>query len=1149
MSSSSPKFVHLHLHSEYSLLDGAIRFDRLASFLPENGMDTVAVTDHGVLYGAMQFFEKMKKHGIKPILGMEAYLAYPSMHERKPKQRRYHLNLLVRNETGYRNLCKLSSLGFIDGFYYKPRIDRELLAKYCDGLLIGSACLQGEVASHLLSGRTDRAEEAVRFYQDLVGKENYFIELMDHGLEDEKKVLPQLVELAKKTDAILAATNDAHYLRDQDAKAHEVLLCLQTKRLLSDEKRMRFGTDEFYVKSPEEMQKLFNWIPEAVSNTVMLAEKCDFDMTAGEFLLPEFPLPDEAENMGGYLRDLTYEGILNRFGRKPNEPEKKRLDHELKIIEEMGFPGYFLIVSEIIRWAKARDIPVGPGRGSAAGSLVSYSIDITDVNPLEYDLSFERFLNPARKEMPDIDIDVCCERRGEIIEHIIEKYGRESVCQLITLNRMKNRSMVRDITRVMGKPPAEGDLIAKLVASAPDPDAPFSVVVSKVPELARMAREDKLIKELVEYCSVLDNLARHSGVHAAGVVIAPGNLIDLVPMCVAKEVLTTQFEKKDTEKTGLLKLDLLGLRNVTVLHHAEKMVRKKEPGFKISELPLDDAKTLKSIALGDTTGVFQLESSGMREALRKINVTTFDDIVATVAIYRPGSMDMIDLYADNKKGIESASKDFSINYLHHELEETLAPTYGVIIYQEQVMRVANRLAGMSMADADTLRRAMSRKDPEVMAEMRENFVDGAVSRDVARKTAGEVFDLIEKFAGYGFNKSHAVCYAAIAYQTAYMKEHYPQEYLAACLTSEIGNITKIPYLIDECSRLHVEVVPPSVNFSSVKFNVDSEDRIVYALSAIKNVGEGPAEAIVEARSDRGDFTNIYDLCLRVKEGTMNRKVLESLIYAGALDSFNGTRNQHLNCIDSVIDWSIDEHAHRKAGQMGLFGGGSDSLEVTDEPTLPNVPELDLDEKCRMEKELIGYYVSGHPLDRFRDEFSLFTDPIERASESKKKTIITGGRLVEIKTITTRNGEMAFALVEGRNGTGEIVIFSDTYIKHRDLLEPDRILVFEGEVSVRRGNRSYSAQRIYPVERVRKLFRTGIIILIDGEKVDMHALQKAISIIRSNPGPGTVSIKVRHGSGWIVRAASRSLDIRPDDHVITELREVLGNDAVKLTSGR
>lgn len=1148
MSSTATKFVHLHLHSEYSLLDGAIRFDQLASFLHENGMDTVAVTDHGVLYGAMQFFEKMKKHDIKPILGMEAYIA-PSMREKKPKQPRYHLNLLVRNEVGYKNLSKLSSLGFIDGFYYKPRIDRELLSQYCEGLLIGSACLSGEVASHLLSGRPDKAEEAVRFYQDLVGKENFFIELMDHGLPDEKKVLPLLVELARSTGAILAATNDAHYLRDKDAKAHEVLLCIQTKRLLSDENRMRFGTEEFFVKTPDEMSKLFHWIPEAVSNTVMLAEKCNFEMTSGDFLLPEFPLPDGADSMGAYLRSLSYSGIEKRFNRKPSEDEKKRLDHELKIIEEMGFPGYFLIVSEIIRWAKDRNIPVGPGRGSAAGSLVSYSIDITDVNPLEYDLSFERFLNPARREMPDIDIDVCSERRGEIIEHIIEKFGRQSVCQLITLNRMKNRSMVRDIMRVMGRPPADGDLVAKLVASAPDPDAPFSVVVSKVHELARMAREDKLIGELVEYCSVLDNLARHSGVHAAGVVIAPGDLLDQVPMCVAKEVLTTQFEKKDTEKTGLLKLDLLGLRNVTVLHHSEQMVRKEEPDFKISEIPLDDAKTIRSIAAGDTTGVFQLESSGMRDALRKINVTTFDDIVAAVAIYRPGSMDMIDLYADNKKGIESGSKDFTITYLHHELEETLAPTHGVIIYQEQVMRIANRLAGMSMADADTLRRAMSRKNPEVMAEMREEFIEGAVSRDVKRNIAAEVFDLIEKFAGYGFNKSHAVCYATIAYHTAYMKVHYPQEYLAACLTSEIGNIAKIPYLIDECNRLHVEIVPPSVNISSAEFSVDSAGRIIYALAAIKNVGEGPAECIVEGRRDGGEFANIFDLCLRVKEGSMNKKVLESLIYAGALDSFTGNRNQHLECIEQAINWSIDEHAHRRAGQMGLFGGESGNMKVTDEPVLPDVPALDLDEKCRMEKELLGFYVSGHPLDRYKDEFSLLTDPIENASSSKRKTILTGGRVVEIKIIPTRNGEMAFALVEGRSGTGEIVIFNDTYVKYRDLLEPGRILVFEGEVSTRRGNSNFSVLRVYPVEKLRKLFRVGIVIFIDGESIDMHALQNAVGVIRSNPGPGSVQIKVKHGSGWVVQASSRSLDIRPEDHVITELREILGYDAVKLIRER
>ena len=555
-SNQDVDFVHLHLHSEYSLLDGAIRFDRLASYLSENGMKSVAVTDHGNLFGAVQFFDRMAEKSIHGILGMEAYLAHPSMTDRSRNARRYHITLIAKNATGYKNLSWLSSAGYIDGFYYKPRIDRETLADHSEGLLIGSACLQGEIAQHLLAGRREKAVEAVRFYQDIAGRDNFFIELMDHGLTEEKTVLPMLVELAKETEALLAATNDAHYLRKSDHEAHEALLCLQTGKILSDPGRMRLDTPEFYVKTPLEMQKLFGWIPEAVKNTVELAEKCDYELTQGDFLLPEFPLPDGEKNMQEYLRKLSQEGLTNRLGRKPETVEQERLEHELEIIGDMGFPGYFLIVSEMMRWARSNDIPVGPGRGSAAGSLVSFGLDITDINPLDYDLSFERFLNPARKEMPDIDLDVCCERRGEIIDHIIDMYGRENVCQLITFSRIRNRSVVRDVARVMGLSVAEGDSLARLVASAPNPDAPLPEVVSSVPELSRRVREESDIKKLFDYGYTLENLARHSGVHAAGVIITPGNLREYVPLYSAKEGITTQFEKKSAEKIGLLKLDL-----------------------------------------------------------------------------------------------------------------------------------------------------------------------------------------------------------------------------------------------------------------------------------------------------------------------------------------------------------------------------------------------------------------------------------------------------------------------------------------------------------------------------------------------------------------------------------------------------------------
>ncbi len=1143
-------FVHLHLHSEYSLLDGAIRFDRLASYLQENGMNAVAVTDHGSLFGAVQFFENMKGAGIHPILGMEAYVAFPSMRERVKSSERYHLTLIARNEEGYRNLSRLSSAGYLDGFYYKPRIDREVLAGYSGGLMIGSACLQGEVARHLLSGRRDDAVEAVRFYQDLVGRENFFIELMDHGLEDEKKLLPMLAELAKETEAVVAATNDAHYLRKEDHEAHEVLLCIQTGKTLDDQGRMRLETPEFYVKTPLEMERLFEWIPEAVTNTARLAERCEFDLSGTGFLLPEFPLPDGERDMQEYLERLAFEGLENRLDRAPDPVEIERVRHELEIIGDMGFPGYFLIVSEIMRWTRARGIPVGPGRGSAAGSLVSYALDITDINPLDYDLSFERFLNPARREMPDIDLDVCSERRGEIIDHIIEVYGRENVCQLITFSRIKNRSVVRDVARVMGMNASEGDALAKLVASAPDPDAPLPQVVKSVPELAGMVKKEVRIARLFEYGYTLENLARHAGVHAAGVIIAPGDLRDFVPLYSAREGITTQYEKKSAEKVGLLKLDLLGLRNVTVIHRAQELARKKNPDLRVSELPFDDAETLDLIARGDTAGVFQLESSGMREALRKIDVNSFDDIIAAVAIFRPGSMDMIDLYARNKKGILSGDPDFKIRYEHPDLEDVLSPTFGVIIYQEQVMKIANLLAGMSMAEADTLRRAMSRKNPEVMAQMRDRFVEGAIGRGVDRETAVQVFDMIEKFAGYGFNKSHAVCYAALAYWTAWLKVHYSSEFMAASLTSEIGKIEKIEKVIGECRRLGVRVNAPSVNRSSLLFDVRDDGSIEYALSAIKNVGEGPAAEIVEERDRNGKYKSLFDFCSRLSNGALNRKTLESLVSAGAMDCFGANRATLLASLDRAVSYGMNARKHREAGQMMLFGEPGGGSDPGLEPVLEEKPEFESVEKCSMERLLLGFYATVHPLDMYTDELRyLATDPVEKAHLSGRKVISTAGMVLSRKIIHTRRGDMARITVEGRTGKGEVVVFSDVLDKYGELLVPGKLVFMDGEVSSWRGEKRFNAKAVYELTDIRSSLKAGVRITVDGDSPNMDALKKAVSFLERENGDGEVYVEIKFGSGWKAKGFSRSFKVDPDARVLGTLRSLLGDDNVSLFRGK
>ncbi len=1146
-------FVHLHLHSEYSLLDGAIQFDQLAQFLRKNGMSAAAVTDHGALFGAIHFHDKMTELDLKPIIGFETYITHADMTDRSREaigMPYYHLTLLARNEKGYRNLCRLSSMAFLEGHYRKPRIDRDILSQHSEGLLIGSACLKGEVAQHLLNAREEDARKAIRFYQDIVGVENYFVELMDHGLEEEKRILGPLVELAGSTGAVVAATNDAHYLLKDDARSHEILLCLQTGKRLDDESRMRFGSDEFYVKTPREMEILFSWCPESVTNTVALAERCEPSIEKGSFLLPHFDLPDGETDLDEHLRKLSYEGLGKRLGRDLTAEETERLGYELGIISEMAFPGYFLIVSELMRWARSEGIPVGPGRGSSAGSLVSYAIDITDVNPLDFGLSFERFLNPARMEMPDIDLDVCYERRGEVIEHIIERYGREKVCQIISFTRMKNRSAVRDVARVSGLSFDEGDRLAKLVAQAQDPDAPLPEVIKSVPELQELTESDPNIRQVLEHVSRLGNIVRHSGVHAAGVVIAPGDLMDYVPLHRAREKgITTQFEKKSAEKIGLLKLDVLGLRTATVIHHAVELARRRDPQFDIESIPFDDPPTLELLSRGETTAVFQLESSGMREALRKIGVDRFDDVTAAVAIFRPGSMQMIDLYAKNKLRAARNDPDDLVNYLHSDLQKILHETHGVIIYQEQVMRIANEFAGMSMIEADMLRSAMSRKDPEVMARMRTAFTEGAVSRGVATRTATEVFNLIERFAGYGFNKSHALCYSILSYRTAWLKKYYPAELMAASLSSEIGNIDKLAVLIDECRRLKVRLLPPSVNSSNATFDVDSDGQIVYALSAVKNIGQGPSRAIEDARGSGGRFRDIYDLCARVANGAMNRKVLESLVLCGATDDLEGSRGQLLHSVEKAMDYGTRIRRYRDAGQMSLFGAGSPSSEPAPQG-LPECEDIPLEEKLENELNLLGFYLTGHPLERYCEELSsLTTSPLGAPLRSTDRLVTIGGRIGSIRTIGTRRGDMAFITVEDRSGSSsEVIAFNDVLGNSRDMLQPGSMVLLDCEVTERKGDRRLSVTDVYRLSRARTLFNAGLQIDIGGDNVDFDTISKVVELLRERPGSGPIIVRILHPSGWKVLAASRSIRVSPDDDLLEDLRRLLGAESVSLTRG-
>ncbi len=1147
--SGSPPFVHLHLHSEYSLLDGAIRFEKLAPYLRENGMNTVAVTDHGSLYGAVHFSDVMAEHGVHPIVGMEAYVASGSRLEKSDDSREgtRHLTLLAADEEGYRNLCRLSSIGWTEGFYRRPRIDRETLARHSRGLVIGSACLQGEIAYHISRGRKDLALEAVRFYQDLVGRERFFIELMDHGLPEEKAILPGLAELARETGALPVATNDAHYLVRDHAGIHDILLCLQTKKTLSDPGRMKLATEEFYVKTPEEMARLFSWIPEAVTNTVEVARQCTFSLGRGGFLLPDFPLPPGEESLDLHLRSLAEAGLSRKLGREPDETERRRLTYELDVICDMGFPGYFLIVSELTEWARSRGIPLGPGRGSAAGSLVSWAIGITEVNPLKYGLSFERFLNPARKQMPDIDMDVCYERRGEVIAHIVEKYGQDRVCQIISFNRMKNRAAIRDVSRVMGMPFETGDRLSKLLATAPDQDAPLDVLAKQIPELAREAEEDPEVARLIRYCGEISGVARHSGVHAAGVVITPGPLMDYVPLCFSREKgLTTQFEMKSAEKIGLMKLDVLGLRTVTVLRHAEEMVRRRQPSFSVEGIPLDDPATLDLLNRVETIGVFQLESPGMRDALRKIGVDRFDDVTAAVAIFRPGSMHMIDLYGENKR---RAAEGKPAKDMIPELQDVLGETHGVIVYQEQVMEIAHSFAGMSMAEADSLRRAISKKNAREMESFGAAFISGARSRGVSERKAREIFDHIRHFGEYGFNKSHSVCYAIIAYWTAYLKAHFPGEFMAATMTSEMGSTERLAALVAEAGRMGLTVLPPSVNDSLVTFDVDREGRIVYALKAVKNVGESPALEIVAARNRGGAFTGIQDLACRVESG-LNKKVLESLIIAGALDSLPGKRSAMLASVDRVLAYATAFRKHREAGQMTLFG--AESMAEPEAPPLQEMEEIPREEMLRGEKELLGFYLTGHPLDEYREEVRAYAthSPGAVAGYKGARPVSVAALVDQLRFRDGKRGRIAFLTLSGVSDSCEATVWPESLEKCAAVLGSGKPLLFTGRVQNGRGEPRFCVEKAEPLEEIRKRSGLRLRFTVTGEGLPPELFTGLVALLGKHPGNAPVFVEMEcEGTGRRYVGESRSIRVATGGRLLEELRRHLGDRAsVSLYNG-
>jgi len=1136
-----PEFVHLHTHSHYSLLDGAATIPGLVKTCAEMKMRALALTDHGNMFGAIEFYGQALKAGIIPILGVETYVSSGSSEDRTPQKAgedNYHLVLLARNLTGYKNLLKLVTHGYLKGFYQKPRVDKRLLQAHREGLIALSACIKGEVSRHLLMGRPAEARRAALEYQEIFG-EHFYLELQDHGLDEELAVRDQLVHLSRELHIPLVATNDIHYLKREHYSAHDILLCLQTGADLDSPDRLRYSTDQIYFKSSEEMAALFADIPEAIENTVAVAEKCHVLLDlSGKPLAPRFALPagERAETLDQYLEKLVWEGVRKCYGEITPEIQG-RVRHELEIIRNAGYSSYFLIVKDFIDHARSIGIPVGPGRGSAAGSVVSYALGITRIDPLKYGLVFERFLNPERLSPPDIDVDFCDRRREEVIDYVRRKYGANNVAQIITFGSMAARAVVRDVGRVMKISLGEVDRIAKLIPASPN--MTLQQALNSVKELAELVEADERYRKLIEHSLVLEGLARHASTHAAGVVIAPDDLTNYVPLYRMKDQeVVTQYDKDSLEKIGLLKIDLLGLRTLTVIDDTVKALHAKGIHLDIDALPLDDQETFRLLSEGRTVGVFQFESTGMREWLKKLRPTRLEDLIAMNALYRPGPMDTIEDFVQRRHGKRP------IEYLHPLLEPILKETYGVAIYQEQVIRICHEIGGFTLGQADVVRRAMGKKIPEEMERQRELFVAGALQRGLDEPTATAIFEMMVGFAGYGFNKSHAAGYALVAYQTAYLKAHYPAEFMAATLSSEMGDTDRVVKLIGECRRMGIPVLPPDVNESQARFVV-TEKGIRFGLGAVKNVGLGAIEGIEQARRQGGPFTDLFDFCARVDSRVVNKKVLESLIQAGAMDSLGGHRAQLMAAIDTAVAFGQGQQAERATGQTSIFGDLSVGQAL--KPTLPNVEPWSEEETLRKEKAVLGFYVSGHPLNRYRDELATYTTfTLDGFEEAKDNTEVrVGGVVTEFSARPDQKGGLTgFFTLEDLTGTGECLIFSSSYDRYREYLYVGAMVMVIGRVSNRLDKGAkIICDEVVPLAQVTERFAKKLCLRLTISSLNESLVSEVTNVLEKNQGecPVFISLLTENGNGPVLRA--RKLKVSPRPQLLEALRHLLGKDNV------
>jgi DNA polymerase-3 subunit alpha len=1081
----------------------------------EFGMPAVAITDHGNMHGAIEFYQEAKRAGIKPIIGCEAYVAPGSHTDRSstPGRTSYHFTLLARNEVGYRNLVKLISTAHLDGFHYRPRIDKELLARHAEGLIGLSGCLASEVNSALQSDKVDKARQSAAEYRDILGAENFFMELHDHGMTEQRRCNGVLPQIAKDLGVGLVAANDVHFLRRCDHAAHDVMLCIGTQRMGADEDRMRY-LPELYLKSPAEMRELFRDFPESITNTLEIAERCNLELEFHKSKYPEYPVP-EGKSREAYLRELCYRGLHERYGERATaDPEMiKRLDYELDVLETTGFVSYLLIVWDFIHFAKGRGIPVGPGRGSAAGSMVAYVLGITDIDPLQFGLIFERFLNPDRVSPPDIDVDFCESRRGEVLEYVRQKYGERRVAQIITFGKLKAKSVVRDVGRVMGLSYRDADRIAKMIPN--ELNITLDLAVEKNPELKRAVATEASTRQLFEYAKVLEGLSRNSGVHAAGVVISDRDLSDYIPLCrdVKGNDVVSQYPMGPLNDLGLLKMDFLGLKTLTVIEDTLTLIRKREPAFALKDIPLDDAEAFALFNRGETTGLFQMESGGMTSLSKQFDVSKLDDIIALIALYRPGPMELIPEFVKAKKGLTP------IKYLHPLLEEICADTYGVMIYQEQVMAAASKLGGYSLGQADLLRRAMGKKDKEKMAKERATFIEGcARTNNIPAKKANAIFDLLEKFAGYGFNKSHSAAYGVISYHTAYLKARYPVEFMAGLLSNETNDTDKISVFVAECKRMGVAILPPDINKSGLKFvpeivaNTSTGRAIRYGLAAIKHVGEGAMEMSIQERVKNGSFGSLEDFCGRLGSRIANRKMLESLVKAGAFDFMGRERAELFACIEDSLAAAASAHRDRAAGQVSLFDEEQHAATTTRKKKI--VPWSD-HEKMSYEKELLGFYVTGHPLDAYADFLATrnYRTATSLSELADRAQFNLAGAVVQIEKKFTKKEGKAFAVVwlEDLTGTLEVVLWNEVYLEVAEGLALGRVVVLKGTLDKRDDSARATAQKVTlltpeKANAAAALARSRNSVLLQfTPAATSDELRQVREILASSPGPQPVQL--------------------------------------------